>query len=405
MKKLKTYVRIISILISLLCTNSKPCIPSSGHTALVIGQDYYSITNYTSSYDFKQDPFGLMAYTALLSPTGSLKGLSDPINYGSGIEWVSGLLQKYPKSAMQLGLYLVDSWDDVINGSLDAEIDELAFYLKGLDVPVYLRIGYEFDSELNRYATQSYRDMFIRIVQRFRVIGSDNVAFVWHAAGFEVRSNILIEEWYPGDDFVDWCGINLFKQPYECLEQFKCEFKHADAVIKFCKLHKKPVMIAESTPYGGIIDTSSDEHSINEAGDQGDSWHRWYGNVMNYIEKHDIRLWSYINCDWDAQPMWQKNHADGEKWGDTRVEAYPGIRQKWLLEVVEGRRYRWANDPDEKKHVCDPVESASDRLSALHEQLLLYAFAAILLASLYLLYVGVKGHWMSRSDKYLELVP
>ena len=46
-----------------------------------------------------------MAYTALASAqTGALKGLRDPIDYGTGIEWASGLMNRYPNASLQLGL-------------------------------------------------------------------------------------------------------------------------------------------------------------------------------------------------------------------------------------------------------------------------------------------------------------
>jgi hypothetical protein len=61
-----------------------PCIPIEGKTALIIGQDYNSINNYTTALNV---PFGLMSYTALRSDNGHLAGLSHPIDYGSGIEW------------------------------------------------------------------------------------------------------------------------------------------------------------------------------------------------------------------------------------------------------------------------------------------------------------------------------
>jgi len=36
----------------------------------------------------------------------------------------------------------------------------------------------------------------------------------------------------------------------------------------------------------------------------GGAW-QWFGPVLSFINRHDVRLWSYINCDWDAFPMWQ----------------------------------------------------------------------------------------------------
>ena len=59
---------------------SVPCVPVQGKTALVVGQDFYSITNYTTAFD--AIPFGVMSYTALRSDTGDLTGLLDPIDYG-----------------------------------------------------------------------------------------------------------------------------------------------------------------------------------------------------------------------------------------------------------------------------------------------------------------------------------
>ena len=63
--------------------NLYPCIPEPYKTALIIGQDYYSISNYSTVMD--HHIFGTMSYTALRSPSsGNLGGLRYPVNYGSG---------------------------------------------------------------------------------------------------------------------------------------------------------------------------------------------------------------------------------------------------------------------------------------------------------------------------------
>ena len=80
-----------------------------------------------------------------------------------------------------------------------------------------------------------------------------------------------------------------------------------DKVVAFAKAEGKEVMIAESTPFGGIEDPASSDWT----------WDAWFGEVLSYIERHDIRYWSYINADWDSQPMWKKNNAempDGVHW-------------------------------------------------------------------------------------------
>ena len=57
-------------------------------------------------------------------------------------------------------------------------------------------------------------------------------------------------------------------------------------------------MIAESTPFGGIIEEGASNLGPNRAGFYGSSWTRWFLPVLTFIEKHDIRMWCYINCNW-----------------------------------------------------------------------------------------------------------
>eukprot|EP01031_Cornospumella_fuschlensis_P029033 gene29033-35044_t len=137
-----------------------PCIPIIGKTAIIIGQDYGSIVNYTTAVQMP-DLYGTMAYTSL----SNLTGLGSPIDYGSGVQWASGLMQKFPTSALQLGLWLVE----VIRGNLDGNIDALASYINASSPhAVYLRIGYEFDSLENAYDAETYKQAFRRIATRIR---------------------------------------------------------------------------------------------------------------------------------------------------------------------------------------------------------------------------------------------
>ena len=73
-----------------------------------------------------------MSYTALRSDTGDLAGLADPVDYGSGTEWASGLIDTYNSSALQLGLWLVGACEDVAEGLLNKEVKLLATYLASL---------------------------------------------------------------------------------------------------------------------------------------------------------------------------------------------------------------------------------------------------------------------------------
>lgn len=87
---------------------------------------------------------------------------------------------------------------------------------------------------------------------------------------------------------------------------------------------------------------------------------------MQYIEKHNVRIWCYINTDWDSQPMWKVAHAPGEAWGDTRIQEYPDLMDKWRRVVLSSRRFSWSvgtvsnkvcakhiNDDDNDDHIND----------------------------------------------------
>lgn len=94
----------------------------------------------------------------------------------------------------------------------------------------------------------------------------------------------------------------------------------------FCKSREKPLMISESAPFGGILDAKTlrrDPDASNRAGYGGNTWNRWFEPVMKFIRTHDVRMWSYIDCDWDALPMYasEENHAPGVYWGDSRLEG------------------------------------------------------------------------------------
>lgn len=315
-----------------------PCIPLSGTTGLAIGQDFASILNYTAHAAGGQCPFAAMSYLSLATVNGTIPGLANATDYGSGVEWVDGLTEQCLTSAVQLGIWMVDYYRDIPSGKHDDGLALLSTFIKQHSNPVYLRIGYEFDSSANRYDPGTFKEAYRYIARYFRSRAVSNAALVWHASGFEPRHSLPHMAWFPGADVVDWCGVSLFQQPYGCGRQSDCaSMIHADSFARQCTKLGIPLMIAESTPFGGILDPVSGKAAVaNRAGYVGDSWSQWFEPVLSYIERHDVRLWSYINCDWDSQPMWQKEHAPGIYWGDSRIEGqHCSSRTMRLLACVD----------------------------------------------------------------------
>lgn len=74
-----------------------------------------------------------------------LKGLDTPVDYGSGIEYAGALAEAFPKSGIQIGLWLngTQGCRDINRGKLNSQLHHLFASLDELDVPkVFLRVGY-----------------------------------------------------------------------------------------------------------------------------------------------------------------------------------------------------------------------------------------------------------------------
>jgi hypothetical protein len=237
------------------------------------------------------------------------------------VEWTNELTGFCANCSVQIGLWLVDSYESVPNGAYDTGLQQLTQFIGNSNSSFYVRIGYEFDSAANNYETTAYIKAFRYIAAYFHNRNIANAAFVWHAAGFQPRDNLPQISWFPGADVVDWCGVSLFQQPYHCGARTDCPtMRYAEEFASLCASMGIPLMIAESTPFGGIIDADSG-NMTNEAGFLGNTWDIWFLPVLSFIQRHEVRVWSYINCDWDAFPMWRREHARGVRWGDTRLEG------------------------------------------------------------------------------------
>jgi len=170
---------------------------------------------------------------------------------------------------------------DIAKGKYDKKIRELAQLFVKMKTPVFLRPGYEFGGRgQGRHASKQYWvKAWKRIYNIFWNVGAKNVAFVWNT--LDAKDYM---EFYPGDEYVDWWAINVF-----CNFADKHDF--INSFIQDAAKHKKPVMIAESTPrYLGSIDGEI-------------SWTKWYEPYFNLILKYpNIKAFCYISASWDKYP-------------------------------------------------------------------------------------------------------
>jgi len=186
-----------------------------------------------------------------------------------------------------------DITDKLAEGNYDDRIKALAHLFIKMKTPAFLRPGYEFGGNgQGRYASkQHWVRAWKKIFTIFKNEGAENVAFVWNT--LDAKDYL---EYYPGDEYVDWWGINVF-----CNDADKSPFIN-DFVQEAAK-HRKPVMIAESTPrYVGSVGGEV-------------AWKKWYQPYFNLIHKYPhLKAFCYVNASW-------KNYPDRSFKHDCRIQS------------------------------------------------------------------------------------
>lgn len=273
-------------------------LPPPGQRLLFIGQDNAAFNSYVS--DTGTIPAGFMVYTSVQDPVALVR----PSGPSVGVQNASELLAKYSNTMVQIGLWMVGNADDILTGNYDGNIDFIADWIAQCGRPVFLRVGYEFDFPENHYDPGDYIKTYRYVVDRIRSRGVSNAAFVWHSYG--VLREIPVSAWYPGDEYVDWCGISCFAQGPANMGK----------MVRFAREHGKPIMLAESTPFGtGVLEGEK-------------SWRQWFKPFFRFIRQKNIEAVCYINWDWEKIPMFQ-----GQGWGNCRVQDNADVFRLWMAEV------------------------------------------------------------------------
>jgi len=275
--------------------------PPEGKVLLIVGQDKRSIDSYVKHIGIV--PGGVSVYTSIQD----MSGLREPFDNGAGIHHAQYLMDKYPKSVVHLGLYMVDGLEGVLSGRYESNLEKLGNFFNEHKRPFFLRIGYEFDNPENNYEPGQYTRAYRRIVDTLRGMGVDNVAYVWHSYASSRDHNLM--DWYPGDKYVDWFAISYFN-PYND--------ENMNEVASIARLYDKPLMIAESTPNN--IGTKKGK----------ESWDKWFRFVFKYIEENDVRIFAYINCSWDGLPQFRDLG-----WGEARLEVNRIVKENWINTVKD----------------------------------------------------------------------
>lgn len=224
-------------------------------------------------------------------------------------------IKEFPNVMLQIGLSMTNEVEegpqshyehDVATGKYDSKIDDFCKGIKGLGIPTFVRLGYEFNGlSWNGYLPKTYIKAWKHFVDRIRKNNINNIAIVWCYCP-EGEKNY--QDYYPGDNYVDWWAIDIFSSDY-----FKDPF--TEKFMQDAEKHKKPVMIGESSArYVGTLDGQK-------------SWDNWFKPYFEWIENHPIvKAFCYINWNWSKHKHWKN-------WGDCRISRNEIVKKKYLEEI------------------------------------------------------------------------
>jgi hypothetical protein len=353
-------------------------LPALGHTLVVIGQEPVTDEGYVRDMGGRA-PAGLMDYVHLEY---------SPAVFATSLKVIQAEMDKYPGSAVQLGVTMGNStfWStvggdpqppgalEVLSGTYDANISTLAAWLKQLNHVTYLRIGYEFDLLGGQWGTpDEYAAAYRYIVDHLRRAGVTNALYVWHSAGAYFRaldySGLVgligsadrtpnhsldpllpllaktlktggdlagnggdlqpISDYYPGPGYVDLFAISYWDDVYglgPTSDKNRALYRQREQeILDQAKAMGLPLMVAESTPaYIGF------NHGAKSL--------QWLQRYFGLIERNDIRVASLIVADWRHidNGFWGQAYWNGF-WPDAQVAHYADTRAYWIRKLSQPR--------------------------------------------------------------------
>ena len=160
---------------------------------------------------------------------------------------------------------------DIARGVYDAYFQEFAETVRDFKDPVFISINHEMNGTWYPYSQEfsgsgvtssDFIASWRRVVDVFRKVGANNVAWVWSPNVPDVGA-VPASKYYPGDEYTDWIGISFYSG------------NAADALDSIYKMYasKKPFFVTEWA--------TSQEQSRYYANYPGDA--KWVAQFFNSL--------------------------------------------------------------------------------------------------------------------------
>lgn len=259
------------------------------------------------------------AFIADVPGTSQIKAFKE--NYGKKpffvltfLDWGRTPDKKVVKDVYSTGSCLMATWepwnaqekkgidfDEILAGKHDAYIETFAQAVKDIDGPVFVRFAHEMNGNWYPWAgTKVGKSKFIEVCKymhgKFEKMGAKNVRWVFAINSEDIpKDNNEFETYYPGDEYVDYIGIDGYNwgdtKSWSSWTGFQDIFGGAYERIK--KMSGKPVMITEFSSA------------------QGGKKAQWISEAMRSIKKME-RVKAFIVFNVDKEADWSFPPGDLE---------------------------------------------------------------------------------------------
>ncbi len=216
----------------------------------------------------------------------------------------------------------------------DRVLREIGAVIAQFDKPLFVRLGFEFNGAWNGYTPCVYPIAYRKMVDIFRSAGVTRAAYIWcyEPDGPDDFDAVIDGQaaWYPGDDIVDWFGLDVFKSehfvaPKAARQRGSSSYARSIRFLEMADERGKPVMLSETAAVKVYV-TSDPEDGRSD-------WNSWFSPFFAFMTEHpQIKGFLYMNHDYRGT-VYERENA----WGDARIEVNAHILDHYRMELSDPR--------------------------------------------------------------------
>ena len=226
--------------------SSGPFTPPDGTILLGVSTDLYRLDAFDQAAGIAAHP---AIYNRWTTPNGSLQPILDDARTRPGMAAMASW-----------NLPLADG--AVAAGREDSYLWDQAAAVKAYGGPVFIRLDWEMNADWYprwnppAVTPQAFIAAWRHVDQLFKSAGASNAAFVWCPTVWSGPNGVDDSAWYPGDDAVDWVGLDAY--PQGAAPDYLLHGPDAmEPMAQFAAAHGKPLMLAEWAPQLPHPDTAA----------------------------------------------------------------------------------------------------------------------------------------------------